>query len=94
MTIGKRVVYSGRVQGVGFRYTTQHLAAGYTVAGHVRNLPNGDVELVAEGEADEVERFLTAIAAKNEGEVGGVLAQDSRLTQVTGDDLAVFAEER
>ncbi len=64
MTIGKRVCYSGRVQGVGFRYTAQHLAAGYAVAGYVRNLPDGDVELVAEGEPDEVERFLAAVAAR------------------------------
>ena len=62
MTVGKRVCYSGRVQGVGFRYTAQHLAAGYRVAGYVCNLPDGDVELVAEGDADEVERFLAAVA--------------------------------
>ena len=36
MAICKRVCYSGRVQGVGFRYTAQHLAAGYAVAGHVQ----------------------------------------------------------
>jgi len=64
MTVCKRVCYSGRVQGVGFRYTAQHLAAGYAVVGHVRNLPDGDVELVAEGEADEVERFLAAVAGR------------------------------
>ncbi|HKI35881.1 MAG TPA: acylphosphatase [Gemmataceae bacterium] len=64
MAICKRVVYSGRVQGVGFRYTAQHLAAGHAVAGHVRNLPDGDVELVIEGEADEVERFLAAVAGR------------------------------
>ena len=67
MTIGKRVVYSGRVQGVGFRYTAQHLAAGYAVAGYVRNLPDGDVELVAEGEADEVQRFLDSVADQMAG---------------------------
>jgi acylphosphatase len=61
MAIGKRVCYSGRVQGVGFRYTAQHLAAGLAVAGYVRNLPDGTVELVAEGDADEVERFLAAV---------------------------------
>ena len=64
MTVCQRVTYSGRVQGVGFRYTAQHLAAGYAVAGHVRNLADGDVELVAEGEADEVERFLAAVARR------------------------------
>jgi acylphosphatase len=64
MIVGKRVCYSGQVQGVGFRYTAQHLAAGYPVAGHVRNLPMGDVELVVEGEADVVDRFLAAVAAR------------------------------
>jgi len=64
MIVGKRICYSGRVQGVGFRYTAQHLAAGYDVAGFVRNLPNGDVELVVEGEADVVDRFLAAVAAR------------------------------
>ena len=64
MAICKRVLYSGRVQGVGFRYTAQHLAAGYAVAGHVRNLSDGDVELVAEGDAAEVERFLAAVAGR------------------------------
>jgi acylphosphatase len=64
MTVCQRVTYSGRVQGVGFRYTAQHLAAGFAVAGYVRNRPDGDVELVAEGEADEVKRFLGAVAGR------------------------------
>jgi acylphosphatase len=64
MTICKHVTYSGHVQGVGFRYTAQGLAARYPVAGYVRNLPGGDVELVAEGPADEVEAFLGALARR------------------------------
>ena len=56
------VRYTGRVQGVGFRYTAQHLAKDFAIAGHVRNLPNGDVELVAEGTAPQVEQFLAAIS--------------------------------
>ena len=46
----RRVVFSGRVQGVGFRFTCQSLARGFDVAGYVRNLADGRVELVAEGE--------------------------------------------
>ena len=46
MTVCKRVLYSGRVQGVGFRYTAHGLAQGYDVAGYVRNLPGGEVVLV------------------------------------------------
>ena len=62
MTVCKRVLYRGRVQGVGFRYTTLGIAKRYNVTGFVRNLTDGRVELVAEGEAAEVERFLRAVA--------------------------------
>jgi acylphosphatase len=59
----RRVYYSGRVQGVGFRYTSQHIARSFDVAGYVRNLPDGRVELVAEGAPAEVDEFLRAIRA-------------------------------
>lgn len=56
-----QVYYSGRVQGVGFRYTVKSLAPGYELAGTVRNLPDGRVELLAEGEQAELEAFLQAV---------------------------------
>jgi acylphosphatase len=46
---------------VGFRFTCHSLARGYEVAGHVRNLADGQVEMVAEGEPIELDRFLAAI---------------------------------
>jgi acylphosphatase len=46
---------------VGFRFTCHSLARGYEIAGHVRNLPDGQVEMVAEGESVELDRFLAAI---------------------------------
>lgn len=55
------VYYSGRVQGVGFRYTVKSLTPGFEVTGTVRNLPDGRVELVAEGERAELEAFRQAI---------------------------------
>ena len=55
------VYYSGHVQGVGFRYTTQSIARGHEVTGYVRNLPDGRVELVAEGRPGEIEAFLTEV---------------------------------
>jgi acylphosphatase len=54
----KTVHYRGHVQGVGFRYTTQGIAKRYEVNGFVRNLANGEVELVAEGEKHELAAFL------------------------------------
>lgn len=57
----RRVFYSGSVQGVGFRYTVQQVARGFEVDGHVRNLPDGRVELAAEGDPAELDAFLEAI---------------------------------
>jgi acylphosphatase len=56
-----QVWYAGRVQGVGFRYTAKSVASGFEVTGTVRNLPDGRVELVAEGAQDELEAFRQAV---------------------------------
>ena len=53
--------YSGRVQGVGFRMTVCRVATGYEVVGAVRNLPDGRVELIAEGSREELEAFRSGI---------------------------------
>lgn len=55
------IIYSGRVQGVGFRYTVKALTPGFEVTGTVRNLSDGRVELIAEGERGELEAFRLAI---------------------------------
>ncbi len=51
------VFYTGRVQGVGFRYATLQVAKEFEVTGEVKNLPDGRVQLCAEGERREVEHF-------------------------------------
>jgi len=56
-----QVYFSGHVQGVGFRYTVQRLALGFDVTGWVKNLSDGRVELMAEGEREELEAFQAAI---------------------------------
>lgn len=58
----RTVHYVGRVQGVGFRYTAVHLAQRFPVCGCVRNLPNGEVELIVEGREADVDAFLAAVA--------------------------------
>ena len=56
-----RVIYSGRVQGVGFRWTTKRIASRYAVEGYVRNLSDGTVELRVQGASDQVDSFLNEI---------------------------------
>jgi len=55
------VFYAGRVQGVGFRYTAKTVATGFEIAGTIRNLPDGRVELVAEAAPAELEAFRAAL---------------------------------
>lgn len=60
----REVLYRGLVQGVGFRYTARRIAARFEVTGYVRNLPDGQVLVVAEGRPEEVKRFLSAVKAE------------------------------
>lgn len=61
------VYFAGRVQGVGFRYQALQVAKGFEVAGFVRNLADGRVQLEAEGEADEIKAFVAAVEEQLEG---------------------------
>ncbi|QDT68304.1 Acylphosphatase [Planctomycetes bacterium MalM25] len=61
MTEQRTVLFRGHVQGVGFRATTSRIAAGLAVSGTVRNLPDGRVELVAEGEPEELNELLRQV---------------------------------
>lgn len=61
------VWYSGRVQGVGFRYTTWSIARGFAVTGYVENLPDQRVHLVVEGTAQQVQQFLGEVADRMSG---------------------------
>jgi len=56
-----QILYSGTVQGVGFRYTVKSVASGFEVTGIVRNLADGRVELMAEGDRAELNAFRQAI---------------------------------
>jgi acylphosphatase len=58
-----QIFYSGHVQGIGFRHTAKTAAAGFEITGIVRNLSDSRVELVAEGEKEELEAFREVIRA-------------------------------
>ncbi len=66
--------FSGTVQGVGFRATTRNLASRLPVTGYVKNLPDGSVELVAEGERNDLETLLRDVRSQM-----GSLIQDVRM---------------
>lgn len=61
MIVARRFLISGRVQGVGFRFFAEDQARAQRIAGYVRNLPDGRVEAVAEGEEEDVLRFERAL---------------------------------
>ncbi|MFQ5463316.1 MAG: acylphosphatase [Phycisphaerae bacterium] len=76
MKIRRTTYFSGNVQGVGFRYISQAIAAAFEVSGFVRNLPDGRVELVAEGELDEIERFHLALSQKMGTNIAEAMSTD------------------
>jgi acylphosphatase len=69
-----QIYYEGMVQGVGFRYTVKALAGGFELVGTVRNLPDGRVELVAEGAKEELSAFQQAI---RESELGHFIRKEA-----------------
>jgi acylphosphatase len=78
----REVLFSGRVQGVGFRYTTQEIAQNHDARGYVRNLSDGRVELVVEGTPHEIARFIAAVHQRMGSFITDV---KSDLTPATGE---------
>jgi len=68
-----QIYYEGKVQGVGFRYSVKTLVTGFEITGIVRNLPDGRVELVAEGAEDELKAFQQAV---RESELGHFIRRE------------------
>ena len=81
--VRRHVIYQGRVQGVFFRATSHELSHGFRVVGHVRNMPDGTVELEVEGPEPEVERFLTAVSNEFQHNISNA---EVRALPVRGDE--------
>jgi acylphosphatase len=81
------IFYSGQVQGVGFRYTVKSLAPGYEVTGVTRNLPDGRVELVAEGSREELRAFAQAI---RESGLGSLIRDEQMSWSAARDEFRGF----
>ncbi len=72
----RTVYFRGHVQGVGFRFATQRIAANCAVEGFVRNLSDGGVLVVVEGTSQELDRFLRRLEEELSGHI-----RDSDMTQ-------------
>ena len=72
------VIYSGHVQGVGFRWTCQSISRRHPVTGTVRNRSDGTVELRVDGRPADVKLFLADIVEKLSGNI-----QDSQISQIS-----------
>ena len=78
--IRRSVFFFGRVQGVGFRYTTCRVASAFSVSGFVRNLPDGSVEAVVEGVESDVSAFLADLSREMSGHIRETRVHDSPAT--------------
>lgn len=78
--VRRTVIFSGHVQGVGFRYTTRAISRDFRVTGYVKNLPDGRVELMAEGEAAELDRFVARIGEVMKRHIREIMSHHSPAT--------------
>jgi acylphosphatase len=62
--VRRKRTFRGRVQGVGFRYSTQQIASRYQITGYVQNMSDGTVHLVAEGERETVHQFMDDLSQR------------------------------
>jgi len=84
--VRNRVIFAGRVQGVGFRHATKIQARSYHVNGFVRNLEDRTVELVIEGEREEVARFIASVQER----MAGVIQETDTTTESASGEFAQF----
>ncbi len=74
--VAKRIIFIGSVQGVGFRFTANSIAQRYRLAGYVRNLRDGTVEMLAQGGAQDIEACLNDITESFTGYIHDTKIED------------------
>lgn len=88
MDVRYDIRFTGRVQGVFFRATTERIAAEHAVEGWVRNEPDGSVRCVVEGEAAELDRFVAAIERAKRGNIDETrIDRDEATGEFTGFEI-------
>lgn len=76
-TVAKHIIFTGTVQGVGFRFTALNIANRYGLVGLVRNLPDGTVEMIAQGTATNINDCICDITKSFSGYI-----RDTKITEV------------
>ena len=82
----EQILISGKVQGVGFRWTTKRLTAELPVAGFVRNLADGRVEIVVTGEVGSIDELISRLKAR----FGSGISTIERQTRPNLEDFSGF----
>jgi len=72
----KHVIFTGQVQGVGFRFTVFNVANRYHLTGLVRNLPDGSVEMIAQGPDEDIDDCVRDIKESFTGYVGEISVEE------------------
>ncbi len=80
MTEQYHVIFSGRVQGVGFRFTARDRARSLGIVGWVKNLPDGSVEMLAEGEEADLVELLAQLKSFFRGNIHSATVQKAPVT--------------
>lgn len=86
----RTIYFSGQVQGVGFRYTARSIANRHPLAGFVRNLPDGRVEMIVEGEESQIDDLIDEISKQ----MNGYIEQIEQSTQTSTGEFDGFEIRR
>ena len=73
----KYIIFSGQVQGIGFRFTAHRIAGRHQLAGFVRNLPDGNVEMLVQGKPEDINRCIYEIKTSFAGCVRQTQIEDA-----------------
>ena len=74
--VARHIIFSGSVQGVGFRFTAHRIAGQHQLTGYVRNLTDGTVEMLAQGPAEDIDDCIRDIQESLPGHVRGMEVQE------------------
>ena len=74
--IAERIIFKGRVQGVGFRFTTRRIVQRYDLTGYVKNLPDGSVEALLQGTDADIQTCMVDIQDAFDGYIREIKTND------------------